>query len=300
MTSPFAQPSTAGQGDNFNPTELNGHLLLIYPGATKMVMTQSYGEKEAVTAEIHVLDVVDQSTGHPPVLTNTLIFNAVLIGQLKTEGTKGGMVLGRLGQGANTKGNAPWLLFDYTPQDEQVARTYIATHPREQFTQPQAQQAPAPAPTQWGPAPAAAPQPDLWAGVAASPAPAAQAAPAGPPQGQWGAAPAATPAAPQPGGAPAQWQNSGQQPSPQGVPSNGAATAVPAAAAPGSPAPQWGAPAASAQAAPAPTAPVSPSVALDPGLVAFLQGKGVNPEGMTAEQATMIANTLQAQQPPPF
>ncbi|MEU6674839.1 hypothetical protein [Streptomyces sp. NPDC046925] len=287
--SPFAQPSAAGAGDNFNPNELNGHLLLIYPGATKMVMTQSYGEKEAVAAEIHVLDVVDPATGHPPVLTNTLIFNAVLIGQLKGEGAKGGMVLGRLGQGANTKGNAPWLLMDYTPQDEQVARQYIATHPREQFTRPQTQQqAPAPASTQWGQAATAAPPAnDMWAGmqtVAAQP----QAAPAGPQPGQWGAAPAATPAAPQPGGAPAQWQNSGQHPLPQGAPSNGAATG-PAGAAP--PSPQWGNPAASAQAAPAPMPPASPS-AVDPALAAFLSGKQVPAQGMEQGQALMIARTF--------
>lgn len=268
--SPFAQPSSASVGDKFEPTQLSGHLLLVYPGATRMVMTQQYGEKEAVAADIHVLDVIDPATGQPPVLKDTLIFNAVLIGQLTSkEAREVGMVLGRLGQGANTKGNAPWLMMDYAPQDEQVARQYIATHPREQFAQPQGQQTPAP--TQWGQAPAA-PQPDLWAGV--------QAAPAGPPQGQWGAAP--------------------QSPATPGV----QAAAAPAPAA-GSPAPQWGNPAASAQAAPAPTAPASPSAVDAATLAAFLTSKNVPVQSMTEDQVRMIASTYpdcpQAQQQaPPF
>lgn len=290
--SPFAQPSSASAGDNFNPAELNGHLLLVYPGAVKQVMTQNYGEKEAITADVIVLDVIDQSTGHPPVLKDTLIFNAVLIGQLKGEGSRGGMVLGRLGQGANTKGNAPWLLLDYTPQDEQVGRAYIASHPREQFARPQTQQQapPAPAPTQWGQAPAGQPpqqqwgqqngtpqaQPqyasqalpyDPWQGTQAAPGGQPQGAPAGPPQGQWGTAPAAPPAAP--GGAPAQ-QWGTPQPNGQGAPS-------------GAPAPAPGGPAQAAAGNPP----------LDPQLAAFLQSHGVNPEGMSDGQARMIAATFQ-------
>ncbi|MFE0101212.1 hypothetical protein [Streptomyces sp. NPDC059009] len=267
--SPFAQPSAGGAGDKFDGVQLNGHLLLIYPGAVKTVPTQSFGDKEAIGAEVHVLDAVDQATGSAPVLRDTLIFGAVLIGQLRTEGQRGGMVLGRLGQGANTKGNAPWTLMDYTPQDEAVARAYIATHPREQFTQPQAQSVAQP-PAWSATAVPGTPQHDMWAGV--------QAAPAGPPAGQWGTPP------------------SGQQPSPQGAPSNGAATAAPAGAAPGNPAPQWGAPAASAQAAPAPAAPASPS-AVDPKDAEILRSKGVNPDGMSAEQVRMIAATLGG---PPF
>lgn len=271
MTSPqnpFAQPGKAG--DFFSPRnnpEWLGKLFIFYPdGVVTKTFNPDEGPKEFVIADVAIVDLVDPQTGQPVFIKGATIGGTALVPALNRD-RLGTMVLARLRKGApqGQKDGAYYLETEQSPQDITMGSAYVASHPRQQFTQPQAQQAPAPAPTQWGQAPAAAaPQSDLWAGV--------RAAPAGPPQGQWGTPPA------------------GQQPLPQGAPSNGAATAAPAGAAPGSP--QWGNPAASAQAAPAPAAPVSPSAALDPQLVAFLQGKGVNPEGMTDGQARMIAATL--------
>ncbi|MFI6938838.1 hypothetical protein ACIBI4_06170 [Streptomyces sp. NPDC050418] len=118
------------------------------------------------------------------------------------------MVLGRLAQSPpQGRNSGAYYLAEYTDADVQMATQHINTHPRNQFTQPTAQQAPAPQapapqPQQWGQAPAAAaPQfpYDQWQNTPTVPAPQPQAAPAGPTPGQWGApqaAPAPSPAAP--------------------------------------------------------------------------------------------------------
>ncbi|WP_055566027.1 hypothetical protein [Streptomyces atriruber] len=299
---PFAQPGRSG--DFFSPKhhrEWLGRLFIFYPESTVMkTFKEDEGPKPFVIADVVIVDLPDPQTGQPTVMHSTTIGGTSLVPALDRDNI-GKKVLGRLRQNPpqGQRDGAYYIAGPGDPegptdQDIAVAAAYDAQHPRQVFAPPQAQQAP-PAQQYGQPqnvtqmpgygGPQAQPQHvsqqlpyDPWQGTQAAPGGQPQ---AGPPQGQWGTPPA------------------GQQPSQQGAPSNAAATAAPAGAAPGSP--QWGAPAASAQAAPAPTPPVSASAALDPQLVAFLQSKGVNAEGMTVEQATLIANTLQAQkQAPPF
>ncbi|AZM51818.1 hypothetical protein DMA15_03805 [Streptomyces sp. WAC 01529] len=274
---PFAQPD---RGDRFTPRdhpEWVGKLFLFYPDSVSQHMgTGQNGQPEpydAVEADVAIIDLVNPETGQPTVLSNARVGGKALVPQIKKH-CGGGMVLGRLAQtAAQGQKSGAFYLAEYSDADVQMATQYINAHPRNAFTQPTAQAAPAQQQA-WGQQPQHVSQQlpyDPWQGTPGA------AAPAGPPQGQWGT-PAAT-------ATPAQ--------APTGA-------GAPAATAPGSPAPQWGNPAGSAQAAPAQTVPASGSAALDPQLVAFLQSKGVNPEGMTAEQATMIAKTFQAQEPPPF
>jgi hypothetical protein len=157
MSTPFQQPA---QGGDRLPDlhELIGSLILVKvieyrPG----ILTQSYGEKDAVACDVHVLD--GKHGGE--VFGNTLLFQGALIGSLKPA-VGGQPVLARLGQGVAKPGqNAPWILNPFTEQDAAIAGPYWTAYQAKQF------QAPAAA----GPTPAAAP--------ASTPA----AAPAGLPSG---------------------------------------------------------------------------------------------------------------------
>ena len=145
MSSPFQQPS---QGGDRLPDmhELIGCLILIKvieyrPG----ILTQSYGEKDAVACDVHVLD--GKHGGE--VFGNTLLFQGALIGSLKPA-VGGQPVLARLGQGVAKPGqNAPWVLNPFTEQDAAIAGPYWTAYQAKQFQPPAAAQ---PDPT-----PAAAP-----------------------------------------------------------------------------------------------------------------------------------------------
>lgn len=235
--SQFQQPAISNPEDKFVAAQHAGALLLFFPTRFHSQIKTSNGETDAVSARI-----VNLNTGQ--VLEDSMIFGSALVPQLKAA-VPDGMVLGVLGQGENKKGNPPWLLFPHTEQQVQVAEQWLAANPRNQFGQPPAQQqAPAPAQGGWGQqGPTGAPAQGGWG--APAPAPASPA----PATGGWGnPAPAAAPA-PQQGG----W----------GAP-------APAAAPPaqGQFEGQWG------NAAPAP-APAAPQI--DPGLVAALQQRGVDP-----------------------
>lgn len=172
----FQQPGIGG--DKFTAAEHNGALLLFFPSAHRTDIPTQHGTADAVESKIVNLD-----TGQ--VLEDTMIFGRALVGQLKGAAPDG-MVLGRLGQGQNTKGNPPWMLFSHTEQDVARAEAWIAANPRNSFAQPQAQAAPptppvsaAPVTGGWQPqgGPAAAPAPAPWQSVGAPAAPAAPVAP---------------------------------------------------------------------------------------------------------------------------
>lgn len=182
-------------GDKFVAAEHNGALLLFFPSSYRQDIPTQHGTSDAVEAKVVNLD-----TGQ--VLENTMIFGRALVGQLKGAANSGDEVLGRLGQGANQKGNPPWMLFSYSEQDYAKYEAWLKANP-----QGPAQPAPptqsgygAPATGGWQPQGGqgyAAPQPTGTAPAAWQNAGAPQAAPA---PGQWGqaapapAAPAATPA----------------------------------------------------------------------------------------------------------
>lgn len=162
--SQFQQPGIGG--DKFTAAEHNGSLLLFFPTEFCTQIPTVNGVSDAV-----VTRVVNLNTGQ--VLDDAMIFGSVLIPQLKGA-VPDGMVLGRLGQGQNTKGNPPWILQPHSEQDVAVAEAWLAANPRNKFGQPQTQAAP---PTPAAPAPAWGQKPPA-------------AAPAAPATGGWGSPPA--------------------------------------------------------------------------------------------------------------
>jgi hypothetical protein len=243
----FSQP--AAGGDNFTAADHNGHLLLIYPKLYKPEEQTKNGVSQAADVDIVVVDKPGPD-GAPLVFRDARIFGNLA---RSVRNDVGGKVLGRLGQGPNTKGTPPWILINFSDQDVATATPVAAAFEAGQFGQP-AQNPMAQTP----------PQQQQW--QATPPATTAGAAPA-----QWQGQPSA-PATP-PGAAPQQqWQaqqppaGAYQAPQPPAPAPNGAAWA-PSTAPAAAPAPPPAAAAASAPAAPA----------YDPALAAFLQSKGVTP-----------------------
>lgn len=193
--SAFQQPGIANPDDKMVWSESLGALLLIFPTSFQGGVKTAHGEADAVYARIVRLE-------DGRVYENAMIYPQALVTQTKAA-VPDGMVLGRLGQGENKKGNPPWLLLPHTEADVAQAEAWLAANPRNQFQQaapvpptgggwnapatpaaPQwGGQAPAPAAPAWGQQP---PAPGGWN----APAPAASSAPA------WGTPPPA-PAAPE-------------------------------------------------------------------------------------------------------
>lgn len=159
-----------GSADMFKPTDHNGRLLLIKPKQVlAAVPTKDYGEREAIEADIHILDGPTAGT----VLRSGRIFGLVMIEQLKDNAGTGRFNLGRLGQGEATKGNPPWKLFDPTDADKDLARRYLASDKYKENSAAPVAVAAAPAADPWGSAPpaaaAAAPAADPWGSNSADP-----------------------------------------------------------------------------------------------------------------------------------
>lgn len=165
------QPGVSNPDDKIVWSENFGALLLFFPTELKTQIPTAHGETDAVVAKVVRLD-------DGRVWENGLVFPSGLVGQLKGAIANQDIILGRLGQGENKKGNAPWILLPHTAEEVMRAEQWIAANPRIK----QAAQSAPPTPPAWGaPATPAAPQ---WGGA---PAPAAAPAP------QWGSpAPAAT------------------------------------------------------------------------------------------------------------
>lgn len=121
MTDAFSSPSEASSGIKI--TDFKGRLLLVTPTEYVENITTSFGDKDAVRADIAVLDGPDAGSTHDSIL----IFQGTIIGQTKNRIGKG-MVLGRLGQKAASKPgyNPAWILEDPTDEDKTVARAHLA------------------------------------------------------------------------------------------------------------------------------------------------------------------------------
>lgn len=119
-TDPFEAPATA-VGIDYK--ELNGALLLFSVTSVETGVVTSLGEKDAVRCNVAVLDGPQAGQTYD----DTLIFPRVLIGQLRSR--VGGMVLGRLGQGAAKPGqNPPWKLAEPTDDDKAKGRAHLAAN----------------------------------------------------------------------------------------------------------------------------------------------------------------------------
>jgi hypothetical protein len=238
----ISQPGVGG--DKFDANNHNGHLLLFFPSAFRSGIATVNGEADCVDTRI-----VDLDTGQ--VLEDAKVWGKAMVPQLKGA-VPDGIVLGRIAQGQNTKGNPPWLLQPFDAQDNARAEAWIAQDSVNRLSQPAAQ---AP-PTQSAPAPTWGQQP---------PAP----APAAPATGGWGNPPAGNgwgaPAAPAPATSPGAGWGTPANPPPADVWSGVAAAPAPAAPAP---------------------APTATSSGVHPDLAAALAQKGFPvPPGWTQEQA---------------
>ncbi|MFG3137668.1 hypothetical protein ACGFZA_15830 [Streptomyces sp. NPDC048211] len=140
--SEFAQPSSGG--DKFEPGDYNGRLLLFYPKSYNPNETTKFGPSTSADVDVIVVDLPDPATGQP-----TIKFNARVFGNLanSVRDSIGAVVLARLGQGPNTKGNPPWILLPHTDADGAMASPVNQAYQAGQFKQPerppQGQQPPA-------------------------------------------------------------------------------------------------------------------------------------------------------------
>jgi len=107
----FSAPAAASGGD-FDLNAANGHLLVVEPKEYRTGIETKFGDKDAILVTVH--DIKAQTT-----TTDVLWFGGVLVGSLKTQ--VGRRVLGVLGQGANTKGNPPWLINDASGDTAAIA-----------------------------------------------------------------------------------------------------------------------------------------------------------------------------------
>lgn len=133
--SPFAAPAEA---TGIQWEELKGRLLVIEPRTVEEKMSTSLGEKDAVRADVHV---IDQDT--PETHEDVLIFPRVLISQLRPR--IGQMVLGRLGQGTAKPGqSAPWRITEATAQDQALGGDWLRKRKTTAFAGPAASNVGAP------------------------------------------------------------------------------------------------------------------------------------------------------------
>lgn len=163
--SPFKKPSAGG--DKFDPRDgWLGALLIIYPKAYTKGAETKHGDANQADCDIIVVDRADPATGKPAFFHRARLFGN-LADSVQDSVADGSPVLGRLGQGPNTKGNPPWILIEVEDgsMDEQMAVQAHQGYLAGQFKPPAD--------------PAAATATDPWAGmnVQTSPPAAAAAAP---------------------------------------------------------------------------------------------------------------------------
>ena len=114
---PFRSPATAS---GIQWEDHKDRLLLIEPKAVETGISTTFGEKDAVRADVTVIDAPDA----PEVFEDALIFPGVLISQ--TRSLIGEKVLGRLGQGQAKSGQKPpWRLNDPTEDDISIGVRYL-------------------------------------------------------------------------------------------------------------------------------------------------------------------------------
>lgn len=128
MSNPFERPASA---TGIQWADHKGRLLLVEPKAFETGISTSLGDKDAVRADVTIID----APGQPEEYVDTLIFPRALIGQTKS--MVGKKVLGRLGQGQAKPGqSAPWRLEDPTPGDIEVGKKYLESRTASPFTAP--------------------------------------------------------------------------------------------------------------------------------------------------------------------
>lgn len=127
MTDMFDGPGTAS---GFSWEDNANRLLLIKPHAVEHGVKTSFGEKDAIRADIIVLD--GPTAGEEN--NDVLVFPLVLQGQIRANVGTGRYNLGRLGQGEKKAGQKPpWKLGDPTDADKDAARAHLAKNTQAPF-----------------------------------------------------------------------------------------------------------------------------------------------------------------------
>lgn len=117
MSNPFSNPA---QASGISWDDCLGRLLLIEPKDVEKDIQTAFGLKDAVRADITVIDAPDA----PEEYLDALIFPGVLISQ--TRPLIGEQVLGRLAQGEAKPGQKPpWKLLEATEDDIAIGLTYL-------------------------------------------------------------------------------------------------------------------------------------------------------------------------------
>jgi hypothetical protein len=117
----FVQPAAPGAGIKWE--DHKGALLLIEPLSFETGIHTSFGDADAVKANVAVVD----GPGAGESFDDCLVFPKLLASQLK--GQIGSKVLGRLGQGTAKPGqSAPWLLQEASPEDLAKGEKWVSEH----------------------------------------------------------------------------------------------------------------------------------------------------------------------------
>jgi hypothetical protein len=145
-------------GEYARPSDLKGHLLIVYPiGYVDEIQTQ-YGPSDAIVVDVVDLDDKDEQGVAGKVYRRSTFFQNLLIGSLKSQiGTK---VLGVMGQSVAKQGRNPgWIIVDMSadPTARERASAWKQAHPnfqpspftsRDQASMSQQQRPQQPAPQQ--------------------------------------------------------------------------------------------------------------------------------------------------------
>lgn len=107
--------------DNFTPTmaDLNGQLVLITVKEHLSGVETTFGDKDPLLVDLVVL--YDEG---PVEFSDFQVFQSRLIGALKGRVGNPNATLARIGQGAEYKGNVPWILRPPNGADQARARAY--------------------------------------------------------------------------------------------------------------------------------------------------------------------------------
>ena len=151
MSDTFAAPAPPSEGIQWEA--LFGRLLLIEPTSIELGIETQYGPKDAVRANVTVIDGDNPGDER----TDTLIFPKVLVSQIRgVQGFPNVKVLGRLEQGEAKRGQKPpWRLAQQlSPADHDLGQRYLAHRSSQGLQQPASaapQPQPAPQPQQQAP-----------------------------------------------------------------------------------------------------------------------------------------------------
>lgn len=126
-TDMFSTPSAPSGGITW--ADHKDALLLVEPHSFEPGVQTSFGDADAVKADVHVLE----GAGAGESYTDTLIFPKLLVSQ--TKGAIGEKVLGRLGQGQGKPGQSPpWILNEATAEDITKAEAWVKDHAKPSVT----------------------------------------------------------------------------------------------------------------------------------------------------------------------